>query len=1801
MRSSFDPQCAMSGLAPRRCALGKGTLHGFPPQLEGQVSNGSCLQLADESSARRAGVIKADLELNQVIRQLAASIPTRTSTSPSNWCRWRRRMPKVCGSQDTCTIVFNASSTHGYSAGWYPAALQIEDFPRQPISLAGYGPVTTADPLSKIPLQFLVNVIEVSAGCDDGPLFAPSMAVDGACVPASSGDEFVFRVEASQEKTSASIADIALIGPPSRMTKSSLQDVAGSSKAKFMDITWPIPLGTTGTYMPCLKVRDTNWQFSEQRCMQILVSADRVEHILSTRQPTGEIGTGALDWSIAFNSEIFSAVSSAFIRVMINSSEVYAVNAFNSSSVFIINGTVLQFHTPNGILTPGYTHHVLMDRGVVTGNSTCPGQGPPWVGIRHQGVGTQLWTVDVKCPAGYRRAIAGGCDDIDECSETLHNCHSDATCSNNAGNFSCACNSGYQGNGTSCDDVNECKTGNHDCDVNANCSNTIGSFDCLCVVGYQGDGKTCTDTDECSTGGHNCHAVATCNNTVGSFKCACNAGYTGDGLNCTDVNECTAGNHDCDVNANCSNTIGSFDCLCVDGYQGDGKTCTDTDECSTGHHNCHSVATCNNTVGSFSCVCNVGYMGDGLNCTDEDECVTNSHNCDVHADCSNTVGSFQCACVAGYRGDGMTCQDVDECVEDIHDCHPYLGLCENSPGGFRCHCRSGYCGDGRVCYDIDECISGIDSCHHNATCTNTAGSFSCTCNTGYTGNGTSCEPLDECVAGVHNCDQHADCHDLPESFFCTCHHGYRGDGVVCNDINECLDDTHNCHKNATCTNIDGTFYCACAVGFGGNGTHCQDIDECLLGTDDCDVRASCTNVPGSYHCDCNTGFTGNGTFCRDIDECIEETDDCHPNATCFNSPGSYSCSCNIGYSGNGTHCQDADECSLGADNCHLLATCTNTPGSFYCTCLHGYRGDGVTCANIDECQDQVDNCDVSADCTDLPGSFSCACHTGYSGNGTHCSDIDECAAVHHCHQNAICTNLPGAYNCTCQAGYLGNGIFCTDMNECETGSHDCHPEADCLNRPGSYHCQCRVNYRGNGTYCEFHVMRLAITCNTNCDDLVNPSRPLRLLANCTNCPRGIRPSYSWYLYRDDGWHSRNGSLLTEVDLPPLTTTGIHAVSLSVKEGSLQAEEKYRVWLHGNVTGEGHGWAELVLRTNSPPENGTCRITPASGYAYQTRFTIECTGWVDDNTGTNGSLSYFFFANVGDDSTLLMHGSDAETPPIYIRVGDPGRNWTANVEIRIIDVLGDYRLHFLTVQVMLRPDWSTLTVDNNYLRQTIAARNATLQLPGSDTCTLVTTAVEAVGSSINNDAWNSSGGHFSPSGNTVSSVPKEQREQDRLVIAKFLEDNWGCGTSVGDLIQYVSAIESLTNKADELTHVTKLLFCREKRYTCLPTSLDYLRPDYTTCTWMTFATWLQANVASIISNLLQSALGVITERTPNPDLSPEEIIWYEKEFGLRSANEGMLLKDLVAQLMAALHKFIRVINKRMLVGEPRFEVIRPSFELLIDRSFADDVGNRVIETGHGSVTLPGKDVMFSDDGAKEFVDAVILVMHKNPYSWNMTSRQLSTPVMDIFFIADEDEDLVMENLEDYITLKLTNNDHNSSSENADVQTYRFSGPGEMLYYKVKRNSDDEALILRLTDVSENVDFEIFAQKGQRPNETNYAYKAIETPQYGSVRFVVPAEALDGSGTYLVGVREVTRIVIPIFIGRQLTRKFRLIGTKFVGRKFIRTVGLADRKLTEAAWIYNTKPTGRKLTREARFNNNYKNKTRTDRHNGRSSYI
>ncbi|XP_064397072.1 CUB and sushi domain-containing protein 3-like isoform X2 [Halichondria panicea] len=128
-----------------------------------------------------------------------------------------------------------------------------------------------------------------------------------------------------------------------------------------------------------------------------------------------------------------------------------------------------------------------------------------------------------------------------------------------------------------CTDIDECFLSEDDCHSNASCTNTLGGFSCSCQLGFQGDGQTCLDINECSLDKTNCSQG--CENSVGSFQCVCNQGYrlAHDGQLCNNINECEDGTHGCHANANCMDTEGSFTCSCKEGFTGEGFNCTAID------------------------------------------------------------------------------------------------------------------------------------------------------------------------------------------------------------------------------------------------------------------------------------------------------------------------------------------------------------------------------------------------------------------------------------------------------------------------------------------------------------------------------------------------------------------------------------------------------------------------------------------------------------------------------------------------------------------------------------------------------------------------------------------------------------------------------------------------------------------------------------------------------------------------------------------------------------------------------------------------------------------------------------------------------------------------------------------------------------------------------------------------------------------------------------------------------------------------------------------------------------------------
>ena len=763
------------------------------------------------------------------------------------------------------------------------------------------------------------------------------------------------------------------------------------------------------------------------------------------------------------------------------------------------------------------------------------------------------------------------CIDIDECQTNnggcAHNCVNNTPLSNTDQTHSCTCNTGFKivettdgSVATECEDIDECKLTGNDrvCDENATCTNNDGSFTCACNEFWRGDKNasglpnTCIDTDECALGTDNCSDPnGFCRNLIGSpgWECPCQFGYEEDANGvCTNIDECTdtrpAHMHNCEPSAVCAdltpNDAGAngnpFECTCSDGlvivqkYKNGVQfiTCEDIDECVEDTHRCHHKATCLNTDfdattgNGYTCTCQDGYKDSGEphddsrdvgpNCVDIDECKDGSHTCDKNAKCTNAIGhengKYICKCKRGYTGhEGRNCVNYDECAEGLQPVDARRkGRGNNDPHNL-CPSNSN-CADMSLLDDATLNVLGLP--------------YDCMCHEGWqtserdneTNITTKCGDIDECALGTHTCHEKATCDNKighqEGKYKCTCAAGYEdvgGDGRNCKNIDECTSATHphDCDPNAECTDSKGSFSCKCKDGYVGDGRmgNCSNINECLIGND-CHAKSDCVDrTPHEdsglkYECICFTGYStiDDGRTCIDDNECSQgAVNGCDSNASCTNTAGSYTCMCMDGWTdeaedSKGTKCKPVDYCVAGATNtCHAgRSTCSSDPKTvtvtydstgeptydstglgYACACNAGWDGDGFQCDNVKECDLGTHKCATHAECADSEGSYTCTCSKYTTGDGrtdgTGCADIDECVKeTHDCVSAHGDKGLPTCHNkdskpwlCSCPSGFEAkNSNECIDIDECK--ANPCDPLATCANIVGSHSCTCPNGY-----------------------------------------------------------------------------------------------------------------------------------------------------------------------------------------------------------------------------------------------------------------------------------------------------------------------------------------------------------------------------------------------------------------------------------------------------------------------------------------------------------------------------------------------------------------------------------------------------------------------------------------------------------------------------------------------------------------------------------------------------------------------
>ena len=222
-------------------------------------------------------------------------------------------------------------------------------------------------------------------------------------------------------------------------------------------------------------------------------------------------------------------------------------------------------------------------------------------------------TTECQCNEGFSmNTEMDFCEDIDECLLD-HGCDQNSTCVNSKGSFSCECNLGYIGDGTTCV---EGICSDEACPTNAECV-MPSKPDCRCKNGFElklwesNQTGTCVDTDECSSLEEICPENTVCRNFPGGYECNCKDGYFGDGQTCF-RGYCSVSNCPPSDNKQCVSLRSNL-CKCTEGYNfNNSSVCVDVDECQ--NEPCDKNANCTNNLGSFSCSCRTGYLGDGISC-----------------------------------------------------------------------------------------------------------------------------------------------------------------------------------------------------------------------------------------------------------------------------------------------------------------------------------------------------------------------------------------------------------------------------------------------------------------------------------------------------------------------------------------------------------------------------------------------------------------------------------------------------------------------------------------------------------------------------------------------------------------------------------------------------------------------------------------------------------------------------------------------------------------------------------------------------------------------------------------------------------------------------------------------------------------------------------------------------------------------------------------------------------------------------------------------------------------------------------
>ena len=199
----------------------------------------------------------------------------------------------------------------------------------------------------------------------------------------------------------------------------------------------------------------------------------------------------------------------------------------------------------------------------------------------------------------------------------------------------------------------------------------------------------------------------------------------------------------------------------------------------------------------------------------------------------------------------------------------------------------------------------------------------------------------------------------------------------------------------------------------------------------------------------------------------------------------------------------------------------------------------------------------------------------------------------------------------------------------------------------------------------------------NCDVEMNPSRRIALQGICAgSSSRGIL-SYKWSLFQDIRNTSNKIQWVEVPEMQQLISTRLSSTTLVTWPRILATGGRYKFVLTAQRQGGDAGYSEYQVTTNSPPVEGTCDVSPASGVTLTTEFTFTCTDWLDPDL----PLQYEFIYLTNNDHLNVVYRGVQTSKQTNLPAGYEANNFTIDFRVRVIDNFGTFTEVKIPVQVL----------------------------------------------------------------------------------------------------------------------------------------------------------------------------------------------------------------------------------------------------------------------------------------------------------------------------------------------------------------------------------------------------------------------------------------------------------------------------------------------------------------------------------------